>query len=90
MTWPGLPSGLDHPMIFRRANLEAIGDLAEAHLAFSVLAALVAIFVAFRPDRAIRTVTGLVAHDICAKALYPVSTRKWFLRKPSLVQAFAG
>ena len=35
----------------------------------SVLAALVAIFVAFRPDRAIRTVTGLVAHDICAKAI---------------------
>ncbi len=35
----------------------------------SVLAALVAMFVAFRPDRAIRTVTGLVAHDICAKAI---------------------
>lgn len=33
----------------------------------SILAAFVAMFVVFRADRTIRTVTGLVAHDLCSK-----------------------
>jgi CubicO group peptidase (beta-lactamase class C family) len=33
----------------------------------SILAIVVALFLAYRPDRAIRAVTGLVAHDICSK-----------------------
>jgi CubicO group peptidase (beta-lactamase class C family) len=34
----------------------------------SILATLVALFVGLRPDRAIRAVTGLVAHEVCSKA----------------------
>lgn len=32
-----------------------------------VLAGLLALFVAYRPDRAIRVATGVVAHDLCSK-----------------------
>ena len=34
----------------------------------SILAIALALGVGFRPDRAIRVVTGLVAHDVCSQA----------------------
>src|SRR4051812_5522555 len=42
--------------------------LAAGGLILAILIALLALGIAFRPDRAIRVATGFVAHNVCSKS----------------------
>jgi hypothetical protein len=61
----------------------------------SILAITLVLFVGFRPDRAIRVATGVVAHDLCSKTfisgLDPQTvTSAYVMAAASMLSCIAG